>query len=46
MISELAGISLVQEAFQKTWDGVLRIITKKAFAAALWQWKGRCEKCV
>jgi hypothetical protein len=34
MISELAGISMVQEAFQKTWDGVLRIIEKEAYAAA------------
>jgi hypothetical protein len=34
MISELAGISMVQGAFQKTWDGVLRIIVKDAFVAA------------
>jgi hypothetical protein len=46
MISELAGISVVQETFKNPWDWVLRIITKKAFAAALWRWKGRCEKCV
>jgi hypothetical protein len=35
MISELAGISMVQETFQKKWDGVLRIMAKEAFAAAL-----------
>jgi hypothetical protein len=46
MISELAGISMVQEAFQKKWDGVLKIIAKEAFAAALRRQKEQCKKCV
>jgi histone-lysine N-methyltransferase SETMAR len=32
--SELAGLSLKQETFQKSWEGVVRTIPKEDFAAA------------
>jgi hypothetical protein len=35
--SELAGPSLTQASFQKTWDGVVWKVTQDKFAAAL-QW--------
>ncbi len=44
--SELAGLSLTQGTFQKTWDGVIRKIAKDEFAAAFRWWMERCEKCV
>jgi hypothetical protein len=31
---------------EKTWDGLVRKITKEEFAAALRQWKELSEKCV
>ncbi len=44
--SELAGLSLKQETFQKSWEGVVRTIQKEDFAAAFRRWMERCEKCV
>jgi histone-lysine N-methyltransferase SETMAR len=44
--SELAGISLAQDTFKTTWEGVVRSITKDEFAAAFQRWMERCEKCV
>jgi hypothetical protein len=32
--SELAGLSLTQGTFQKTWDGVIQKINEEEFAAA------------
>jgi histone-lysine N-methyltransferase SETMAR len=44
--TKLAGLSLKQETFQKSWEGVVRTIPKEDFAAAFCQWMERCEKCV
>ncbi len=44
--TELAGLSMNQEAFQKSWEGVVRTIPKEDFASASQWWKERCEKCV
>ncbi len=44
--TELAGLSMNQEAFQKSWEGVVRTISKEDFAAAFRRWIKRCEKCV
>jgi hypothetical protein len=43
--AELATISMTQETFHKTWDGVMRIIAKEDFIAASRRWKERCEQC-
>jgi hypothetical protein len=34
MKAGLAAISMTQETFQKTWDGVMRVIDKGDFIAA------------
>jgi hypothetical protein len=39
MKAELAVISVAQEPFQKTWDGVLITISKDDFVTALRRWK-------
>jgi histone-lysine N-methyltransferase SETMAR len=44
--TELAGLSMNQETFQKSWEGVVRTIPKEDFATAFRQWMERCEKCV
>ncbi len=44
--SELAGLSLTQGTFQKTWDGVVCKIAKNVFAAAFRRWMEQCEKSV
>jgi hypothetical protein len=44
--TELAGLSLKQETFQKSWEGVIRTILKEDFAAAFRRWMERCKKCV
>ncbi len=44
--TELAGFSLKQETFQKSWEGVVRTIPKEDFAAAFRRWMESCEKCV
>jgi hypothetical protein len=40
----LAGISMTQEAFQITWEGVKRTIAKEIFAAAPRRWQERIKK--
>jgi hypothetical protein len=37
--AELAAISVMQESFQKTWDGVAGTITKEDFTTAFRRWK-------
>jgi histone-lysine N-methyltransferase SETMAR len=44
--TELAGLSVNQEAFQKSWEGVVRTILKEDFTAAIHWWMERCEKCI
>jgi hypothetical protein len=44
--TELAGISMNQETFKKSWEGVVRTIPKEDFAAAFRWWMERCENCV
>jgi hypothetical protein len=44
--AELAAISVTQETFHKTWDGVMRIIAKEDFIAAFRRWMERWEKCI
>jgi hypothetical protein len=39
MKAELMVISVMQEPFQKTWDGVLITISKDDFVTALQRWK-------
>ncbi len=46
MKAELAGQTLTQETFKKSWDGVFRSIAKEDFAAAFRRWNERCEKCI
>jgi hypothetical protein len=41
----LGAIYKMQEAFPKSWDGVLRTIAKEDFMAASRRWKKRCKKC-
>ncbi len=40
MKSELAGLSLSQDSFQKSWEGVLQTIVQDEFAPAFWQRMG------
>ena len=42
---ELAGMTLTQETFKNTWEGVIRTIAKEDFATAFWRWFEQCEKC-
>jgi hypothetical protein len=44
--AELAGLTLTQETFKNTWEGVVRCIAKEAFAASFRRWKEWCEKCI
>jgi hypothetical protein len=44
--TELAGLSLKMETFQKSWEGIVRTIPKEDFAAAFRRWMECCEKCV
>jgi hypothetical protein len=44
--SELAGLTLFQENYRNSWEGVVRIITNEEFAAAFRQQRERYEKCV
>jgi histone-lysine N-methyltransferase SETMAR len=44
--SELAGLSINQESFQKSWEGVVWTIPKDDFAAFFRRWMERSEKCV
>jgi histone-lysine N-methyltransferase SETMAR len=44
--NELAGITMNQETFKKTWEGVLRTIATADFAAAFRSWYRRCSKCI
>jgi histone-lysine N-methyltransferase SETMAR len=44
--AELAGQTLTQETFKKSWEGVVRSIAKEDFAAAFRRWMERCEKCI
>ncbi len=44
--TELAGLSMNQETFQKSWEGVVRTILKEYFAAAFRRWMEPCKKCV
>jgi hypothetical protein len=43
--AELGVISLMQESFKETWDGVTRTIAKDDFTAAFRRWKEGYEKC-
>jgi hypothetical protein len=43
--TELAVISLMQESFKETLDGVTRTIAKDDFTAAFRRWKEGNEKC-
>jgi hypothetical protein len=43
--TELGVISLTQESFNETWDGVARTIAKDDFTAAFRRWKEKYEKC-
>jgi histone-lysine N-methyltransferase SETMAR len=43
--AELAGLSLKEETFQKSWEGVVRTIPKEDFTAAFRRWMERCKKC-
>ena len=36
--NQLAGRTLTQETFQKSWEGMVRTIGKDDFATAFWQW--------
>jgi hypothetical protein len=42
---ELAAISIMQETFQKAWDGGLWTIAKEDFVAAFQWWKEPCKEC-
>jgi hypothetical protein len=44
--TELAGLSMNQETFQRSWEGVFLTILKEDFAAAFRRWMERCEECV
>jgi hypothetical protein len=44
--SELAGLSMTQESFQKSWEGVVRTIAQDDFTAAFRQWMEQSKKCV
>jgi histone-lysine N-methyltransferase SETMAR len=44
--SELAGLSMNHETFQKSWEGVVWTIPKEDFAAAFRRWMECCEKCI
>jgi hypothetical protein len=41
--AELAGLTLIQETFKNTWEGVIRSIAKEDFAFR--HWKEQCKKC-
>jgi hypothetical protein len=43
--AELAVISVTQESFKETLDGVARTISKEDFTMAFRQWKERYKKC-
>jgi hypothetical protein len=43
--SELAGLSMTQESFQESWNGVIRSIPQDDFAAAFLQWMEQSKKC-
>jgi hypothetical protein len=42
--TELVVISLMQESFKETWDGVTRTIARDYFTAAFRRWKEGYEK--
>jgi hypothetical protein len=44
--SELAGLSLTQTSFQKSWDGVIWNITQVKFTATFRQWMQHSKKCI
>jgi hypothetical protein len=44
--SELAGLSMTQESFQESSNGVIRSILQDDFAAAFRRWMERSKKCV
>jgi hypothetical protein len=44
--SELACLSMAQESFQKSWEGVARTIPQDDFTAAFRQWTEQSKKCV
>ena len=44
--TQLAGLTLTQETFKKTWDGVTRTIAAPEYTTAFRQWYERCEKCI
>ncbi len=41
--SELVGMSLAQDTFKSSWEGVIRIITEEDFA---FHWMEHCERCI
>ena len=44
--TDLAGNTMTQDSLQKTWDGVLRTITKDDFSKAFHRWVECCQKCI
>jgi histone-lysine N-methyltransferase SETMAR len=43
---QLAGLTLTQNTFENTWEGVIRNLSKDDFATTFRRWYERCEKCV
>jgi histone-lysine N-methyltransferase SETMAR len=43
---QLAGLTLTQDTFKNTWEGVIRTLSKEDFATAFRRWYERCEKCI
>jgi hypothetical protein len=43
---QVAGLSLTQDSFKNTWEGVIRTLSKEDFATAFRRWYKQCEKCV
>jgi hypothetical protein len=43
--AELTVISMAQENFRGSWDGVSKTIAKEDFTGAIRRQKERCEKC-
>jgi histone-lysine N-methyltransferase SETMAR len=44
--SELAGLSMTQESFQKSGEGIIQSIPRDDFAEAFEQWMEQSEKCL
>jgi hypothetical protein len=43
--SELAVLSMTQESFQESWNGVIRSIPQDDFATAFRKWMEQSKKC-